>query len=124
MHPGGELQHDDRLLSPRRRLKSTTSRWFVYVARCADSTLYVGVARDVASRIEAHNAGRGAKYTRGRGPVRAIAVRACACQGDALRLERALKRLPRARKLELAASLRALGAFARAVAAKRRSDAR
>ena len=87
--------------------------WFVYIARCADGTLYVGIALDVAQRIAAHNEGRGARYTRGRGPVRVLAVRRCKTKGNALRLELALKRLNRADKLVMARSTRRLGAFAR-----------
>jgi putative endonuclease len=86
--------------------------WFVYVARCADGTLYTGIALDVAARIAAHDAGRGARYTRGRGPLVVCAVRRCASKGDALRLELAVKRLPRATKEQLS-STRRLGAFAR-----------
>ena len=89
-------------------------RWFVYLAECADRTIYVGIARDVARRIAAHDAGRGARYTRGRGPLRVLATRRCATKGDALRLELALKRLPRDEKLAVAASKRKLAAVARA----------
>ena len=91
--------------------------WFVYVARCADGTLYVGVARDVSARIAAHNAGRGARYTRGRGPLETLASRRCKSQGDALRLERALKRLARPEKLAVVASRRKLSALAKATGA-------
>jgi putative endonuclease len=87
-------------------------RWFVYIARCADRTLYVGIARNVAERIAAHNEGRGAKYTRGRGPLVVLVTRRCRGKGDALRLELALKRLGRAEKLEVAASKRKLAALA------------
>lgn len=87
--------------------------WFVYLARCADGTLYTGIALDVAARIAAHDAGRGARYTRGRGPLALCAVRRCASKGDALRLELAVKRLPRARKERLTKT-RQLSAFARA----------
>ena len=87
-------------------------RWFVYIARCSDGTIYVGVARDVAARIAAHDAGRGARYTRGRGPLRLLATRRCATQGDALRLELTLKSLPRSDKLVLAASRYKLARFA------------
>jgi len=87
--------------------------WFVYIAECADRTLYVGVARDVAGRIAAHDAGRGARYTRGRGPLRLLTTRRCTTHGEALRLERALKRLPREQKLALAESRSKLARFAR-----------
>ncbi|MGO8999233.1 MAG: GIY-YIG nuclease family protein [Polyangiaceae bacterium] len=86
--------------------------WFVYIARCSDKTLYVGIALDVPSRILAHNEGRGARYTRGRGPLAVLTTRKCPTKGDALRLELALKRLSRDEKLAVAASKRRLAAFA------------
>jgi putative endonuclease len=72
--------------------------WYVYVARCADGTLYCGIARDVAERIAAHDAGTGARYTRGRGPLRVMLVRRCRDKGRALRLEYSIKQLTRAEK--------------------------
>jgi putative endonuclease len=75
--------------------------WFVYIVRCADGSLYTGIARDVAARIDAHNAGKGARYTRGRAPVVLCSKRRCASKGDALRLEMAIKRLPRTEKERL-----------------------
>jgi putative endonuclease len=80
-----------------------SARWFVYVARCADDSLYCGIARDVAQRIAAHDAGTGARYTRGRGPLCVVLVRRCADKGRALRLEHAIKQLPRAAKEALVA---------------------
>jgi putative endonuclease len=82
-------------------LAGAGSSWFVYLARCADGTLYCGVARDVAARIAQHDAGTGAKYTRRRGPLAVLLVRRCRDKGAALRLEYAIKQLPRARKLAL-----------------------
>lgn len=93
-----------------------TQRWFVYVARCSDDTLYVGVAIDVAARIAAHDAGRGARYTRGRGPLEVLATKRCENHGNALRLEMALKKLPRDEKLAVVASRRKLANVARACA--------
>ena len=90
--------------------------WFVYLARCADDTIYVGVALDVAARIAVHDSGRGARYTRGRGPLRLLARHKCATKGDALPLELALKRLPRPRKLAMAGSPRELARLARVTA--------
>lgn len=80
--------------------------WFVYVARCADRTLYCGIAVDVAARIAAHDAGRGARYTRGRGPLEVVITRRCRTQGDALRLEYAFKQLTRDAKEVLVAEVR------------------
>jgi putative endonuclease len=87
-------------------------RWFVYLARCADATLYTGIARNVANRLAAHNAGRGARYTKGRGPVELCATRRCDSKSEALQLEYSIKRLPRSDKERLTEPRR-LGAFAR-----------
>jgi len=91
--------------------------WFVYIARCKDGSLYTGVALDVERRLAAHNAGRGARYTRGRGPLALCAHRRCGSKGAALRLEWAVKRLPRPEKETLLGGRR-LAAFARRVASE------
>jgi putative endonuclease len=80
--------------------------WYVYIVRCADRTLYTGVARDLSSRIEAHNAGRGAKYTRARLPVKLIYQEAVADRSAAQRREHEIKRLSRDEKRVLAARRR------------------
>lgn len=87
-------------------------RWFVYVARCADGSLYCGIAKNVRARIAEHDAGKGAKYTRGRGPLTVCATRRCSSKGDALRLELAIKKLSRSQKEKLVPKTK-LGAFAR-----------
>lgn len=63
--------------------------------RCSDDTLYTGISVDVARRLRAHDAGRGAKYTRGRGPVELLAQRSVGKRSDALRLESLIKRQPK-----------------------------
>jgi len=73
----------------------------VYIVRCSDDTLYTGWAVDVAARVKQHNAGRGAKYTRARRPVKLIYSEEHASRAEAMRRERAVKRLPRAKKLQL-----------------------
>lgn len=75
--------------------------WTVYLVRCGDGTLYCGITNDLAARLAAHQAGRGAKYTRGRGPLEVIYERRVRGKPRALRLEAQIKRLPRARKLAL-----------------------
>lgn len=80
--------------------------WFVYLVRCRDGTLYTGVTNDPDARLEAHNTGRGARYTRGRGPVTLVHLERARGHGAALRREIAIKRLPRADKLSLAAEKR------------------
>jgi len=75
--------------------------YVVYLLACADGTLYCGIARDVQARIAEHAAGKGARYTRGRGPFVLLATRRCRDQSLALRIEYAVKQLPRAEKLAL-----------------------
>jgi len=86
--------------------------WYLYVVRCADGTLYTGIARNVEERLAMHERGRGARYTRGRGPLELCAVRRCANKGRALRLEHAVKKLSRSEKEAMLAERR-LAAFAR-----------
>ncbi len=75
--------------------------WQVYILECADGSLYTGIARDVEARIAAHNNGTGAKYTRGRGPVKLLYQESAVDRSAALRREALLKRLSRAAKLDL-----------------------
>lgn len=86
--------------------------WFVYILRCGDDTLYTGIARDVKARLRAHQLGKGARYTRSRGPLTLCKTRRCPNKGTALRLEYAIKQLPRAAKEQLLLGQR-LGRFAR-----------
>jgi putative endonuclease len=81
---------------------------FVYIVRCSDGTLYTGYTTDVAKRVDRHNSGKGAKYTRGRGPVVPLFVWTCGTLRQALRLERTIKRMPRAHKLEMILGLKEL----------------
>jgi putative endonuclease len=80
--------------------------WYVYIVRCADRTLYTGVARDLRAHLKAHNAGRGAKYTRARLPVKLIYQETVPDRSAALRREHAIKRLSRAEKRALAKTRR------------------
>jgi putative endonuclease len=75
--------------------------WQVYILECADGSLYTGIARDLEARIAAHNNGTGAKYTRGRGPVKLLYQEAAVDRSTALRREALLKRLSRVAKLDL-----------------------
>jgi len=72
--------------------------WYVYIVRCADHTFYTGVAKDLAARIAAHNAGRGAKYARTRLPVKLVYQEEASDRSAAQRREHEIKRLPRAAK--------------------------
>ena len=78
-------------------------RHFMYVIECADRSLYTGYSPDVQARFAAHQAGTGAKYTRGRGPLNLLAVAEFATKHDAMSAEYRFKRLSRDRKDELLA---------------------
>lgn len=75
--------------------------YYVYLLRCGDGTLYAGFTNDLARRLAAHNAGKGAKYTRGRRPVELVYWESFSNKSSALRREYAIKRLPRGQKLAL-----------------------
>lgn len=72
-----------------------------YILLCADGTLYTGWTNDIEKRLAAHNAGRGAKYTRGRRPVTLLYSEACATRSEAMSREAAIKKLSREEKLML-----------------------
>ena len=74
---------------------------YAYMLVCADGTLYTGWTNDLEKRVAAHNAGQGAKYTRGRGPVRLCYYEALPDKVTALRREAEIKRLPRRAKMAL-----------------------
>lgn len=74
---------------------------YIYILQCADSTLYTGWTTDLESRLKAHNSGSGAKYTRGRGPVRLLYSEAFDTKGEALKREKQIQKLTRIKKLKL-----------------------
>jgi putative endonuclease len=68
-----------------------TSVWWVYLVMCRDGTLYAGVSNNVLARLEAHNAGRGARYTRARRPVEMVWCQPVGSRGEAQKVEWAVK---------------------------------
>ena len=79
------------------------SVFFVYMVRCADETLYTGIARDPEKRVQLHNKGKGAKYTRSRLPVTLTYIEPSSSLSEALKREHELKLWSRARKEALVA---------------------
>ena len=75
--------------------------YHVYIARCADGTLYTGISDDVERRIAVHNSGRGAKYTRSRLPVECVYAEELPGKGEALSRERRIKAMTRSEKERL-----------------------
>ena len=75
--------------------------YYLYILRCGDGSLYTGIAADVDKRLAAHRSGRGAKYTRGRGPLTVVYREKCSDRSAALKRELAVKALSREKKLAL-----------------------
>jgi len=75
--------------------------WHLYIAECADGSYYTGIAKDVEKRMAAHNAGKGSKYTKTRGPVQAVFREPQADYSAALRREYQVKTLSKKRKTRL-----------------------
>lgn len=75
--------------------------WYVYILRCGDGTLYTGITDNMPRRLAAHRAGRGAKYTRGRGPLELVYREKVSDRSAALRREAEIKKLRRQDKERL-----------------------
>ncbi|MBR3295671.1 MAG: GIY-YIG nuclease family protein [Clostridia bacterium] len=75
--------------------------WYVYIVRCSDDTLYTGITNDIDKRIEKHNSGKGAKYTKYRAPVVLVYSEMCKDRAEASRREYRIKQMDRAHKEQL-----------------------
>ncbi|WP_092209632.1 GIY-YIG nuclease family protein [Desulfoluna spongiiphila] len=75
--------------------------WTLYILECADGTLYTGITTDPQRRLDEHNAGVGARYTRARLPVTMVYQTSAKDRSEASRLEYRIKKLPRKAKLEM-----------------------
>ncbi len=75
--------------------------WYVYMLRCRDNSLYTGITDDLQRRVQAHNAGTGAKYTRSRGPVTLVYQEQLETKSEALKREYAIKQLTKSQKEQL-----------------------
>ncbi len=75
--------------------------WYLYILRCKDESLYTGITTDVQKRFDAHKRGKGAKYTRGRGPLELVYRECCGSHSQALKRELEIKALTREEKFRL-----------------------
>jgi putative endonuclease len=82
-------------------MAKSKTRWWVYILRCADGSLYTGITTDVERRLRQHNAGTASKYTRSRRPVEVVYRRSLPSQSKALQWEATIKSLARSDKIEL-----------------------
>ncbi len=76
-------------------------KWYVYILECADQTFYTGVTPRLYQRLAAHNAGRGAKYTKCRIPVKLLYWEICQDRSEALKREAVIKKMKRNEKIKL-----------------------
>ena len=76
-------------------------KWYLYILRCGDGTLYTGITTDVEKRLAAHRAGKGAKYTRGRGPLELVYQEEVENHSAAAKREWQIKQLKKKEKLAL-----------------------
>ena len=76
-------------------------QWVVYILSCKDETLYTGITDDLSRRLQQHESGKGAKYTRGRGPLELVYQEDAESYSNALKREYQIKQLSRNDKLKL-----------------------
>lgn len=79
----------------------TNKKFFTYILECSDGTYYTGWTDNLEKRLDTHNSGKGAKYTRGRLPVKVIYYEMLPSKQDAMKREASIKRLSRKEKKEL-----------------------
>jgi len=72
--------------------------WFLYLVRCRNGHLYTGISTDVTRRFAEHQAGKGAKYLRGKGPLQLVYQRKIGSRSEALKTEIKVKKMPRKAK--------------------------
>ena len=75
--------------------------WYLYMLCCGDGTLYTGITTDVGRRLQMHQTGKGAKYTRGRGPLTLVYQEKCTSHSQALQRETEIKAMRREEKKRL-----------------------
>jgi predicted GIY-YIG superfamily endonuclease len=97
----GEVETKAKELAVMKLMKKLAERWFVYILRCADGSLYTGITKDVDRRLEQHNAGTASRYTRSRLPVTREYQEEQPNQSLALKRELAIKAMSRQKKESL-----------------------
>jgi len=75
--------------------------WMVYILKCSDGTFYTGISNNLKARIEKHNSGKGAKYTKPRRPVNLVYSEICSDKSSSLKREMQIKKLSRQKKMDL-----------------------
>lgn len=81
-------------------MTESKDEWFIYLIRCKSGQLYTGITTDVQRRLAEHQSSKGAKYLRGRGPLQLVFQQKVGSRSDALKMEAAIKKLPKPAKEE------------------------
>lgn len=89
------------LLKEKNKVKKPREKWFLYMLKCVDQSLYTGITKDLDLRFEKHSSGKGARYTRTRLPLKMVYQETCKSRTQALIRECAVKALPRKKKIAL-----------------------
>lgn len=84
-----------------KRSKHSKEKWFLYILRCSDHSLYTGITKDIEKRMKMHSEGKGARYTRTRLPLEIVYQEICKNRTEALIRECAVKALPKLKKAAL-----------------------
>ncbi|MDD5496739.1 MAG: GIY-YIG nuclease family protein [Candidatus Omnitrophica bacterium] len=79
--------------------------WSVYIVECRDGRLYTGISNDIIKRVEAHNKGKGCRFTRYRYPVKLVYREECGAKSDARKREIEIQGFSRLKKLKLIDSI-------------------
>ncbi|MDE1463597.1 GIY-YIG nuclease family protein [Spartinivicinus poritis] len=82
-------------------MKTSKKDWLVYIVECADNTLYTGITNNLERRINQHNTGTGAKYLKGRRPVKPVYIESGHDRSSASKRENSIKRFTRQQKIKL-----------------------
>ena len=86
---------------PKMPIKKTEQTWYIYLIKTGSGSLYTGITTDVSARLASHQAGKGAKYLRGKGPLQVVAQQMVTGRSLATKVEYQVKQLPPAEKLHL-----------------------
>lgn len=85
------------------RFSETGIMNYTYILKCRDGSLYTGWTNDIINRLENHRSGKGAKYTKGRGPLELVYLEVSDTKSEAMKREAYIKRLTKLQKLDLLA---------------------
>jgi len=83
---------------PAESIAENITEWFIYLVRCRNGNLYTGISTDVTRRFTEHQAGKGAKYLRGKGPLELVYQQRVGSRSEALKAEIAVKKMPKQAK--------------------------